>query len=189
MASNTIWTTESVNQTLEQLRFGADVNMDCFHQRDPELKASNVLFQLTEEEEGEFIKCSQDINYFVEKYCQFLTDYGRKTVELRDFQRDILNTIGEEVWIDILDDFGPKVRNYILMASRQTGKCLSFDTQLNIKVISTDGSNETMKKITIGELYYIINKHFKNPSKTLKQKIILKIKTFLYNMYKKLNKQ
>ena len=118
MAQNIVWNTEIVNKALEKLRYGADVNLDCFHQRDPELKADNILFQLTHEEEQEFIKCSQDIEYFVEKYCRFLTDYGRQTVTLRDFQRDILNTVGEEVWINDLEDFGPKVRNYILMASR-----------------------------------------------------------------------
>jgi hypothetical protein len=178
--SNIIWTTEIVNQTLERLRYAEDVNLGCFHERDPELKASNVLFQLTEEEEDEFIECSQNIEYFVAKYCQFLTDYGRKTVDLRDFQEDILNTIGEEVWLEQLEDFGPKVRNYILMASRQTGKCFSFNTQLIIKNIYTKG----LSKITIGELYNIVNKHNKL---SFKEKIISKTKTFLYNIYNRLS--
>lgn len=153
MSHNLIWTTEIVNQTLEQLRYGADVNLECFHQRDPELKADNVLFQLTEEEEAEFIKCSQDIDYFVETYCQFLTDYGRQTVTLRDFQRDILNTVGEEIWIDDLEDLGPKVRNYILMASRQTGKTttisaffawyLCFHTDRNMLILANKQATTT----------------------------------------------
>ena len=180
MSHNLIWTTEIVNQTLGQLRFGSDVNLDCFHQRDPELKAANVLFQLTKEEEEEFIKCSQDIDYFVETYCQFLTDYGRQTVPLRDFQREILNTIGDEIWIEDLEDLGPKIRNYILMASRQVGKCFSFDTQITIKDISTN----SLIKITIGDLYNAINKLSK---RTFKEKIITKIKTFLYNIYNKLS--
>jgi len=146
MSHNLIWTTEIINQTLEQLRYGADVNLDCFHQRDPELKADNVLFELTAEEEAEFIKCSQDIDYFVETYCQFLTDYGRQTVTLREFQKDILNTVGEEIWLDDLEDLGPKVRNYILMASRQTGKTttiaaffawyLCFHTDRNMLILA-----------------------------------------------------
>jgi hypothetical protein len=153
MSHNLIWTTEIVNQTLEELRYGADVNLDCFHQRDPELKADNVLFQLTQEEEEEFIKCSQDIDYFVETYCQFLTDYGRQTVELREFQRDILNTIGEEVWLEKLEDWGPKVRNFILMASRQTGKTttisaffawyLCFHTDRNMLILANKQATTT----------------------------------------------
>lgn len=175
MVQSKIWTTELVNETLEKLRYSAEVDLDCFHQRDPELKADNVLFQLTHEEEQEFIKCSQEIEYFVEKYCQFLTDYGRQTVDLRDFQRDILNTIGEEKWIEDLQDLGPVVRNYILMASRQTGKCFSFNTLIKVKL--ADGS---IYEITIGELYNIMNRLSK---KTFKKKIIEKIKSFLYNIY------
>ena len=153
MAQNIVWNTEIVNEALEKLRYGADVNLDCFHQRDPELKADNILFQLTHEEEQEFIKCSQDIEYFVEKYCRFLTDYGRQTVTLRDFQRDILNTVGEEVWINDLEDFGPKVRNYILMASRQTGKTttisaffawyLCFHTDRNLLILANKQATTT----------------------------------------------
>jgi hypothetical protein len=146
MSHNIIWNTQLVNETLEHLRYAADVNLDCFHERDPELRADHILFQLTNEEEEEFNKCSQDVEYFIEKYCRFLTDYGRITVTLRDFQRDILNTLGEEVWIEELQDFGPKVRNYILMASRQTGKTttiaaffawyLCFHTDRNLAILA-----------------------------------------------------
>jgi len=120
--SRKIWTTDSVLSALDRLSIGEEINDSCFHRGDPELKAENILFQLTPKEEDEFILCSQDVTYFVEKYCKFLTDYGRQTVQLRDFQADILDTLGEEVWIENLEDFGPKVRNYILMASRQIGK-------------------------------------------------------------------
>ena len=153
MPHNLIWNTQLVNETLENLRYGADVNLSCFHERDPELKGDNVLFQLTNEEEEEFIKCSQDIEYFVETYCQFLTDLGRRTVELRDSQRDILNTIGEEVWIPKINDLGPKVRNYILMASRQTGKTttisaffawyLCFHTDRNLLILANKQQTTT----------------------------------------------
>ena len=56
MASEVIWTTKSVLSTIKKLRQGADVDLGCFHNRNPELKASNILFQLTHEEEEEFIK-------------------------------------------------------------------------------------------------------------------------------------
>jgi len=148
MASSTIWTTKRVNETLEKVRnnFGEDADFSCFHERDYELKGQNIFFQLTHEEEQEFIKCSQDVDYFVESYCRFLTDEGRRTVELRDFQSEILETIGEEVWVPSINDFGPKNRNYILMASRQTGKTttiaaffawyLCFHTDRNLLIIA-----------------------------------------------------
>lgn len=144
--STTIWTTEKVKDSLEALRFGETIEDSCFHEGDFELKGANVFFQLTQNEEDEFLRCSQDVQYFVETYCRFLTDEGRKTVQLRDFQSDILETIGEEVWIDRLQDFGPKNRNYILMASRQTGKTttiaaffawyLCFHTDRNLLILA-----------------------------------------------------
>lgn len=144
--TTTIWTTEKVNEALERLRFGEPIDSTCFHERDYELRAQNIFFQLTAQEEAEFVRCSQDIEYFVENYCKFMTDYGRQTVDLRDFQSDILNTLGEETWLDDLQDFGPKVRNYILMASRQTGKTttisaffawyLCFHTDRNLLIIA-----------------------------------------------------
>ena len=149
----TIWTTEKVNEALEKLRFGEPIDSTCFHERDYELRAQNIFFQLTPEEEAEFVRCSQDIEYFVENYCRFMTDYGRQTVDLRDFQADILNTLGEEVWLEDLDDFGPKVRNYILMASRQTGKTttisaffawyLCFHTDRNLLIIANKQQTTT----------------------------------------------
>lgn len=179
MAQSTIWTTEKINGILDKLRFGEEIDNSCFYERNFELKGQNIFFQLTPEEEQEFVKCSQDIEYFVETYCRFLTDEGRKTVTLRESQRDILNTIGKEVWVEKIKDFGPSVRNFILMSARQAGKCFLFDTQIVIKNTSTNG----LSKITIGELYNLVNKQLK---KTKKQKIIFKIKTFLYKLYIKM---
>jgi hypothetical protein len=122
MGQMTVWTTEAVERTKENLRFGIQADMSCFHDRDVELKGGNILFRLSAEEVEEFQHCSRNINYFVEKYCRFLTDNGRATVNLREYQKDILRELAEEQWIDALEDMGPKVRNYILMAARQTGK-------------------------------------------------------------------
>jgi len=160
MPSEVVWTTKSVLSTIKKLRQGADVDLGCFHGRNPELKAANILFQLTHEEEEEFIKCSSDINYFVETYCRFLTDAGRTTVDLRDFQEDILETLGQEEWIPALKDVGPKVRNFILMASRQTGKTttiaayfawyLCFHTDRNLAILANKQQTtfEIVNKVT-----------------------------------------
>lgn len=153
MTQSKLWTTERVNEILEKLKTGDPVDDTCFHEKDFELKAQNIFFQLTHEEEKEFIKCSQDVEYFVETYCRFLTDEGRRTVELRDFQSDILETVGEEVWVEKIKDFGPKNRNYILMASRQTGKTttiaaffawyLCFHTDRNLLIIANKQQTTT----------------------------------------------
>lgn len=123
----TVWTTELIEQTKADLRMGIAADMSCFHDRDVELKAGNILMNRSSAEMDEFLRCQTDIKYFVEKYCRFLTDNGRTTVKLRSYQKDILGELAEETWIDGLGvdgegDFGPKNRNYILMAARQTGK-------------------------------------------------------------------
>lgn len=145
--NSTIWSTERIGSTLERIRKGDnDINMSCFHERDVELRARKLIFQLTPEENEEFEKCSTDIVHFVESHCKFMTDYGRILVELRDFQEEILSTLGEEIWDEELDDFSPAVRNYILMSSRQTGKTttvsaffawyLCFHTDRNMLIVA-----------------------------------------------------
>lgn len=178
--AQTIWNSELVAEVLEKLRYGASVDMSCFHERDPELKASNVLFQLTQEEEDEFIKCSSDIVHFVETYCKFLTDKGRATVDLRDFQEDILSTLGEEEWIEDIEDLGPKVRDFILMASRQTGKCQLFNSQITIK----NKLDNSIRKIYIYELLNEINEKLSN---NIWKKMIYKLKGKLFKLYIKLS--
>ena len=141
-----IWTTASVDQTKEKLRHNIEADMSCFYERDIELKAGKILYKLTAWEMDEFQKCSEDIVYFVTKYCRFLTDYGRKTVSLRDFQEDILEELSEEEWNNKLDDWSPVARNYILMASRQTGKTttiaaffawyMCFHTDRNLAILA-----------------------------------------------------
>ena len=57
MATTTIWTTALVDQTLEKLRYGMDVDMGCFHMNDIELRAGRLLFKHTPSEYNEFVKC------------------------------------------------------------------------------------------------------------------------------------
>jgi len=182
MNSKIIWNTEIVNETLLKLRQGVDLDLGCFYMQNPELKAPNVPFQLTHEEENEFIKCSDDIEHFVETYCKFLTDKGRTLVTLREYQRDILNTLQEEIWIESLKEFGPEVKNYLLMSARQMGKCFLFDTQIVIRNTLTN----SLSKITVEELYNIMNKYLK---KSIKNKIIFSIKHLLYKFYEYIDKK
>lgn len=148
MASNVVWTSDMVEDTKEKLKFGMGnkVDMSCFHDRDIELRAGNILFNISEDEIAEFNKCSNDISYFVENYCRFLTDKGRTLVDLRPYQSEILDELGEEEWKESLQELGPKNRNYILMASRQTGKTttiaayfawyLCFHTDRNLAILA-----------------------------------------------------
>jgi hypothetical protein len=97
-----VWSTVAVEETIEKIRYmpGDRIDMSCFHDRKTNLKAANVTFQLTPEEEDEYIRCSNDVVYFVSKYCKFLTDRGLDVVKLRKFQKEILAKLGEEKWIE-----------------------------------------------------------------------------------------
>lgn len=151
--SNLIWNTESIEEAKLKQRKGAPTDLSAFHERNTDLRGYKVLFEMSADEQEEFENCSGDIEYFVETYCQFLTDKGRQTVDLRTYQKEILNTLGEEEWIESLEDFGPKNRNYILMASRQTGKTttvaaffawyLCFHTDRNLAILANKQTTTT----------------------------------------------
>lgn len=101
------------------------------------VRKANVSFDLTDEELNEYLKSSLSVQYFAQKYCQIKREDGSiGAITLRDYQKDII-------------DLYTKNRFSILMASRQTGKCNSF----NIKVLCEfeDGKKE---EIMLGLLYY-----------------------------------
>ena len=168
-----IWNSSLVAQSLDKLRMGMPTEMSCFHHGDIELKADNILYQLTPEEIDEFHKCSQDIVYFVERHCRFLTDAGRRAVKLREYQKTILRALSKEVLNEELQELIPEIRNLIMMQSRQSGKCL-FDADILLKF--PDGNTY---KVPIQIFYYMIKG---------KLTFLEKIKTKLLMLYHKLNK-
>lgn len=173
MGNTTIWNSQLVQQALEKLRMGIPTDLACFHMGDIELKAQNILYQLTPDEIDEFHACSSDIIYFVEKYCRFLTDAGRKTVKLREYQKKILRALAKEVWNETVQDLTPEVRNLIMMQSRQSGKCLFSG---NIKLLYPNGNIYEVPM----QLFYYMSKG--------KLSFLEKIKVKLLILYYKLNK-
>ena len=100
------------------------------------LRRAGVVFQMSKEEQEEYIKCAIDIHYFTEKYCKVKTEDGTiNNIKLRKYQKEVL------------DDFVGKRFN-ILCASRQVGKCLNFNTLVTIK------EGNVFKEVRIGKLYY-----------------------------------
>lgn len=125
-----VWTSQEVAINIEKMKMGQDFINDAFYANDPDLKAENLNFQLTAEEFQEYVRCSQDCIYFVQKYCNFLTDKGRRAVKLREYQKTILDVLTEEHYIEDLEDFGPVNRNVALCQSRQSGKCCTPTTYI-----------------------------------------------------------
>jgi len=164
-----IWNSQLVQQTLEKLRLGIYADLSCFHTQDIELKAANILYQLTPDEIEEFHKCSHNIVYFVEKYCRFLTDFGRITVLLRDYQKNILESLSKETYSEKLEEFIPVIRNMIMMQSRQSGKCL-FDGLVTLQY-----PNGNIYKVPINIFYYMQKKKL-----TFLEKIKVKLYMWKY---------
>lgn len=76
----------------------------------PNIKRANIRHSYTKEEVEEYIKCSQDIVYFTEKYVKIITlDYGLQLFEPFEYQERMLETFA-------------KNRFVINLLPRQTGK-------------------------------------------------------------------
>ena len=130
MRQKRIYSTEIIDDIKSQIFAGYNADMSPFFENNINLKAPNINFKLTKEEFEEIQKCYNDAVYFVEKYCTFLTDDGRRTVQLRDYQKRILRILTEQVYIEKRDDMGPKNRGVIMMQSRQSGKCVTYNTKV-----------------------------------------------------------
>lgn len=129
----------------------------------PGVRRNGLVFAMTDEEFEEYIKCKINIHYFAEKYCKIKREDGSVgPMKLRDYQKDIINLY-------------TKNPRSILMASRQTGKCITFDTE--IIIVSESGK---INKIPIGLLYY------NELQKERKLKLLEKIKNKLYYVIYKL---
>jgi hypothetical protein len=122
-----------------------------------------LTFAMTDDEFEEYIKCKINIHYFAEKYCQIKREDGTVgPMILRDYQKDII-------------DLYTKNPRSILMASRQTGKCLTFNTLASVQ--NLDG---VILKIPIGLIYY--NEIKKERNLTLLEKIKIKLYYFIYKL-------
>ena len=154
MASNIVWTSEMVQGVLDKMRFGEPCNTSCFYENDPELRAGNIIFNTTVEEVDEFIKCSENIIHFVQTYCRFLTDRGRRVVYLREYQKRILSAMAAEHYNEIIDNVVLDNRNIILMQSRQSGKCT-----LNSTVTIRNKNTKKIENIKLESLYFRFNKN------------------------------
>ena len=76
----------------------------------PRLKKTDVTLQLTEDQIREFILCSQNPIYFIERHVKIITlDKGFVNISLYSFQKQAINGINQN-------------RQVILKSSRQTGK-------------------------------------------------------------------
>ena len=168
-----IYSTALINQLIKDRQMGYDIDYDPFYMRDLDLRAPGITFRMTEEEMEIYQKCYDDAVWYVENFCRFMTDKGLDVVELRDFQKNVISIVTEETYIPENDDFGPKNRNIVWMAARQSGKCLIFNQLVNLE---QPLSNNSKNNIPISDVYYI----------GTKLTLLQRVKKFLYKIYNKL---
>lgn len=122
-AKRVIWSTKSLDLALRGIEQGKKLVANPFYENNTKLLKGDLVFQRTQEEIEEWLRCKNDIIYFVEKYCKLMTPEGIKNVKMRDYQKRYLN--------HLMDN-----RLSIYLACRQCGKCVSFlqtiDVQLDI---------------------------------------------------------
>ena len=159
-----IFTTELVNEASEKINDGIVVK----RYQNPWLKSeigvrrSGVIFKMNFDEMNEYVKCANDVFYFTETYCKVKIEDGSiDNIELRDYQKDMINNFINN-------------RFNILMCSRQTGKCFSFNTIISIDV------DYLQYDIRFGKLYYYMLSKERNL--TILEKIKIRLYDILYRL-------
>ena len=166
-----IYSTATIKQMINDRNQGYEIEYEPFFNRDLELRAANVPFRMTDEELVEYQKCFDDPIYYAEKYAKFMTDHGLSTVDLREFQKNVINTVTEEDYDEENDLLLPRNRNIVWMAARQSGKCHFFMSRINV--------SDHPSGITIGEMYNRYNKE----KQKIHKRILCSLKSFMYKIY------
>lgn len=108
-AKRMIWSSKALSTALDGLAAGKKLVANPFYENNVKLLKGDMVYQRTEDEINEWLKCKNDIIYFVEKYCKLMTPEGIKHVKLRDYQIEYLKHL-------------MKNRLSIYLACRQCGK-------------------------------------------------------------------
>jgi hypothetical protein len=133
-----VFNTKMVNDIIAKDNKGIKLNRteQLWFNNQTGVRKAKIKFSMTNDEIMEYAKSKLSVHYFAENYCQIKREDGSiGKMKLRDYQKQII-------------DLYTKHSRSILIASRQTGKCLIINTLVKIKK-----ENVEIQK-TIGELYY-----------------------------------
>ena len=159
-----IFTTKLVDESSDKINDGIVIKryQNPWLKSEVGLRTAGVAFKMSPEEQQEYIRCALDVHYFVEKYCKVKREDGSVgNIFLRDYQKEILDNFVNN-------------RFNILMASRQIGKCFSFNTIISLE---RDG---IQYDIRFGKLYYLMVS--KERKLTILEKIKIKLYDYLYRL-------
>lgn len=177
-AKRMIWSSKSLELAFEGLKQGRKLVANPFYENNTKLLKGDLVFDRSKEEIEEWLRCKNDIIYFVEKYCKLMTPEGIKHVKLRDYQQKYLKHLMDH-------------RLSIYLACRQCGKCNLFTTnilcKINWKLFEQNGNK--LKKyfdclyhnkekdcydLPLFEIYNLYDKSFKWKIQYLLYKIVYK---------------
>lgn len=129
----------------------------------PLIKAANISVQFTPEQVEEYLKCSSDPIYFLEKYIKIVhVDRGLIPFEMYPFQRNIVRTIHDN-------------RFTICKLPRQSGKSTTMVSYLLHHVLFNQDKKVAIlanKLSTARELLQRLKKSYENLPKWLQQGIV-----------------
>lgn len=108
-ARRVIWSTKSLELAIQGIEKGQGLVANPFYENNVMILKADLVFERTEEEMHEWIRCKNDIIYFAERYCKLMTPKGIQNIILRDYQRDYLKHL-------------EKNRLSIFLSCRQSGK-------------------------------------------------------------------
>lgn len=157
---STIYSTVKVDEILKSFTSGYEPDMTPFYMNDVTLRDANLLFQMSDHEKDEYLRCSVDPEYFIETYIKFQTDHGHTNVTLFPFQRRFIHLLCDEEWSDKIEEFVPKSRYVVGMMARQSSKttttCASlawymlFHNDRNCAIVANKDSTavEIVSKLT-----------------------------------------
>ena len=121
IAKRMIWSSKSLELALSGILAGRKLVANPFYEKNTSLLKGDLVFDRTQEEIKEWLKCKNDILYFAEKYCKLMTPEGIKHIKLRDYQKNYLQHL-------------EKNRLSIYLSCRQSGKCNLLITNIIIKI-------------------------------------------------------
>jgi len=95
-------------------------------QGNPLVKKVGAQIQFTKEQIEEYVKCSKDPFYFIEKYMKIVTiDSGVQVIKLYDFQREMINKFVNEKFI-------------LAKCARQSGKTIGVESFILWSILFKD---------------------------------------------------
>lgn len=115
----TIWSTSAIAQYEEDLNNGIERRENPFYYGNVRQRKANIMFEYTQEEITELMRCKRDVNYFANHYAHTMSPItgSLEQITLRDYQEDLLHTIDQN-------------RFTIILSSRQSGKTVSSSIYL-----------------------------------------------------------